>query len=230
MREDRRRELTPRELYQQRRKEQIARRRLVAALVLLGLIILIIVLVATCGGKDETTTTTSSSGETTTTTLTASEFTADLVGDDTEASGALTLTYDPETEALTYELMLDGVVAPTVANIYEKGDDGAGTVVYVLYADDTEEEEYTGRLAEGTIDEASLTGSLEGGSVADLIQLIRDGKAYVAVGTADTPTEAIKGDLIETMVDDTTDTSDETTDTSDDTETTEGEDTTETTE
>jgi hypothetical protein len=228
MRDDRRRELTPRELHRQRRKEQIARRRLVAALVLLGLIILIIVLVATCGSKDEATTTTTTSGETTTTTLTATEFTADLTGTDTEATGSFTLTYDPDTEALAFDLMLDGVTAPTVANIYETGDDGAGTVVYVIYADDTETEEYTGRLAEGTIDETLFTGSLEGGTIGDLIQLIRDGKAYVGVGTADVPVDAIKGDLVETTTG-TTDTSDDT-DSSDTTDDTSDGSTTETTE
>ncbi len=76
-----------------------------------------------------------------------------------------------------------------------------------VYADDTETGDYTGRLAEGTIDEASLTGSLEGGTIGDLVQLIRDGNAYVGVGTADTPVDAIKGDLIETTTD-TTDTDD----------------------
>lgn len=226
MRDDRRRELTPRELHRQRRKEQIARRRLVAALILLGLIILIIVLVATCGPKGSETSTTTTSGETTTTTLAASTFTADLTGDDTEATGTFTLTYDPDTEALAFDLMLDGVNAPTVANIYETGDDGTGTVVYVIYADDTETEEYTGRLAEGPIDETILTGSLEGGTIGDLIQLIRDGKAYVGVGTADVPVDAIKGNLVETTTDtETTDT--ESTDTTDDTESSE---TTETTE
>jgi len=215
MRDDRRRELTPRELHRQRRKEQVARRRLVAGLVLLGLIILIIVLVATCGGGDDGTTTTSLSDETTSTTLTASMFVADLTGDETEATGVLTMTYDPDSDIFGFELMLDGVVAPTVANIYEAGDDGTGTVVYVLYADDTEEGEYTGRLAEGTIDPENFTGSLEGGTIGDFIQLIRDGMAYASVGTADTPVDAISGDIIETMTEDTTDetTGDETTDT-----------------
>jgi hypothetical protein len=227
MRDDRRRELTPRELHRQRRKEQIARRRLVAALVLLGLIILIIVLVATCGSKDEVTTTTTTEGETTTTTLTATSFTADLTGTDTEGTGTFTLTYDPENEALAFDLMLDGVNAPTVANIYETGDDGKGTVVYVIYADDTESGDYTGRLAEGTIEVASLTGSLEGGTIGDLIQLIRDGKAYVGVGTKDTPVDAIKGDLVETTTG-STDTSDDTgsSDTTDDTSSSDTTDTT----
>jgi hypothetical protein len=220
MRDDRRRELTPRELHRQRRKEQIARRRLVAALVLLGLIILIIVLVATRGSKDGATTTTTTEGQTTTTTLTASSFTADLTGENTEATGTFTLTYDPDTEALSFDLTLDGVNAPTVANIYETGD-GTGTVVYVIYADDTEAGEYTGRLAEGSIEEASLTGSLEGGTIGDLIQLIKDGKAYVGLGTKDTPVDAIRGDLTETMTDGTgsTDTTEDT-GTSDTTDTT----------
>jgi hypothetical protein len=227
MRDDRRRELTPRELHQQRRKEQIARRRLVAALVLLGLIILIIVLVATCGSKDGTTTTTTTGGESTTTTLAATSFTADLTGTDTEGTGTFNLTYDPDTEALAFDLTLDGVTAPRVANIYETGDDGKGTVVYVLYADDTVTGDFTDSLAAGPIEAASLTGSLEGGTIADLIQLIRDGKAYVGVGTKDTPVDAIKGDLVETATG-STDTSDDT-GSSDSTDDTSSSDTTDTT-
>ena len=200
MRDDRRRELTPRDLHRQRHKEQIARRRLVAALVLLGLIILIIVLVATCGSKDEVTTTTTTGGETTTTALAQTSFTADLIATDTaiDGTGTFTLTYDSANESLAFDLMLDGVNAPRVANIYETGSDGTGTVVYVLYADNTVTGVFTDRLAQGTIDVANLTGSLEGGTIADLVQLIRDGKAYVGVGTKSTPVDAIRGDLLET--------------------------------
>jgi hypothetical protein len=206
MRNDRRRELTPRETYRQRRKAQIQRRRIAALACLLVLIILIIVLVATCGGGGQGTTTTTKSTESTSTTLAAASYSADLSGDNTPATGTLTLTYDPVNEELTYELMVDTVTSPTAANIYEHADDGTDTVVYVLYADDTEQSEYTGRLAQGSIDEASLTGPLEGGTLGDLVALIKDGKAYVGVGTKDTPVNAITGQIAQ-ISEDTGDTS-----------------------
>jgi hypothetical protein len=219
MRDGRRRELTPREMHRQRRQEQIQRRRLVAALILLGLIILIIVLVATCGRGDEGATTTTTDGTTTTTTLTAVTFAAELIGEDTEGTGEFLLAYDPDFEELSFELLLDGVDSPTTANLYEVAEDDGepGSPLYSLYADTTEEGEYTGRLAAGIIDETDLQGSLADGTLADLIELIREGRVYVGVGTADTPIDALRGELVETTVDtgDDTDTIDDGTDTTD---------------
>ncbi len=53
-------------------------------------------------------------------------------------------------------------------------------------------------LAQGTIDEANFTGSLEGGTIGDLVALIKDGKAYVSVGTTANPVDAIRGQISET--------------------------------
>ena len=204
MRNDNRRELTPRELQRQRHKEQIQRRRLVAALVLLGLIIVIIVLVATCGDSKDEGTTTTTKGETTSTTLGAATYQADLTGADsvpaveTDATGSFLMTYDPETEALTYNLEVQNLTAPSAATIYEGAAGDKGTAVYTLFADTAEKGDYSGVLGSGTIDETSLTGSLEGGTLGDLIALILDGKAYVSVGTTDNPIDAIRGQIAET--------------------------------
>src|SRR5665647_2476825 len=125
MRNDHRRELTPRELHRQRRKEQIQRRRLVAMLCLLGLIILIIVLAAlTCDSGGGTASTTPKSSDTTSTTLGAATYKADLSGDsavpavDTTATGTFSMTYDPLSEELSFVLNINGLDSPSVANIY----------------------------------------------------------------------------------------------------------------
>ena len=55
----------------------------------------------------------------------------------------------------------------------------------------------------------SLTGSLEGGTLGDLIALIKDGKAYVSVGTTQTPVDRIRGQIAETATS-TTDTTGDT--------------------
>ena len=217
MANDNRRELTPREIQRQRRKEQIQRRRLVAVLCLLGLLIIIIVLaVTTCGGSEDEVTTTTTQGETTSTTLGAAEFQADLTGADsvpaveTDATGSFLMTYDPEAEELTYNLEVDALTAPSVATIYEGAEGDEGTAVYTLFAGPAEEGDYSGVLAQGTIDETSLTGSLEGGTLGDLIALIKDGKAYVSVGTTQTPVDRIRGQIAESAGTSTTDTTGDT--------------------
>ncbi len=240
MRDDRRRELTPRELHRQRRKEQVARRRLVAGLVLLGIIILIIVLVATCNGGDNGTTTTSTSNDSTSTTLGATTFTAELTGegDNSTATGTLTLTYDPDL-GLSYTLEVQDLDKPDSAGIFRSTDDGSEDAVFTLFAGPAEDSGYSGVLAQGDINEADLTGSLNGGSIQDLIALIADGKAYVSVGTTGTPTNAITGDITvsdetgstDETVDESTDSTDETTgDTTDSTDGSDTSDTTDTTE
>jgi hypothetical protein len=202
---DNRREPTPRELQHQRRKKQVKQRRLVAAVCLLALIVLIIVLVTTCGSSgDEGTTTTTSNGETTSTTLGAASYEAALTGADsvpevsTDATGSLEMNYDPETNKLNYSLSVEALTAPSGATIYEGAAGASGTAVYTLFAGPAEKADFSGVLAQGTIDEANLTGPLEGGTIGDLIALIKDGKAYVSVGTTAHPVDAIRGQISET--------------------------------
>ena len=201
MRNDNRRELTPRDLHRQQRKEQIQRRRLVAGLCLLGLIIIIIVLAATCSGGDDKATTTTKSSDTTSTTLGAATYTADLSGDSsvpavtTSASGTLTLTYDPESKELSYTLKVTGLTSPTSAAIYQGADGDQGTAVYTLLADPAKAGEFSGTLARGSIDKANLTGTLANKTLADLIGLIVQGNAYVSVGTAAHPVDGIRGQI-----------------------------------
>jgi hypothetical protein len=213
MRYDNRRELTPRELARQRRREQIQRRRLVAALCVLGLIIIIIVLVATCGDSNEgATTTTTTAGESTSTTLGAATYTAKLTGEEsvppveTDATGDFLLSYDPNDGTLTYTLEVNGLNSPSVAAIYEGAPGDAGTAVYTLFAGPAEEGDFSGVLGQGTIDERDLTGSLEGATLGDLIALIKDGQAYVSVGTTKNPVDAIRGQIAETTETSTSDT------------------------
>jgi hypothetical protein len=227
MSNDNRREMTPRELQRQHRKEQIQRRRLVALLIILGLIIVIIVLVATCGGSNDEGTTTTTRGETTTTTLGAATYTADLTGADsvpaveTDATGTFIMSYDPDTEELTFSLEVEALNSPSVASIYEGAEGDSGTAVYTLFAGPAEEGDYSGVLAQGTIDEASLTGSLEGGTLGDLVALIKDGQAYVSVGTTDNPVDAIRGQITESTATTETTNASDTSDESDTTDTTE---------
>ena len=239
MSNDRRRELTSRELHRQRRKEQIQRRRVVAILCLVGLLCVIIVLVATCGSKGGgvtmSSTTTPNNGSTTTTSLGAASFSAALTGADsvpavkTTATGTFTLTYDPATQTLSYELHLKGVDSPRVADIYEGAAGDSGTPVYVVYPQSTKESgAYTGRIAKGDVDESALMGSLSGKTLADLIALIRDDNAYVSVGTKANPVDGIRGQIVEATGSDTTTSTSNATDDTGSTDDTSGADTTST--
>jgi CHRD domain len=205
MPDDYQRELTPRELHRQRRKEQVQRRRLVAGLCLLGLIIIIIVLVATCSGGSGDDSTTTTSGETTSTTLGAAGYEAVLTGADavpvveTNGSGTFLMTYDPEKEQLTYTLQVDELDNPSIANIYQGSEGEAGTAIYTLFGGPAADAGYSGILSDGTIKEDDLTGPLAGKTIGDLIALIKDGQAYVSVGTTDHPVDAIRGQITETV-------------------------------
>ena len=228
MRNDHRRELSPRELHRQRRKEQIQRRRLVAILCLLGLLILIIVLAITCSSGGGKPTTTTKSSATTSTTLGAATYKADLSGDsavpavDTTATGAFSMTYDPLSEELKFVLNVDGLDSPSVATIYKGAEGDTGTPVYTLFGGPATSGDFSGILAQGIIDEANLIGPLASGGLGDLIQLVKDGDAYVSVGTTDNPVDAIRGQ-ISLSADDTTSTENTSgSDTSDTTDTTGG--------
>ena len=192
-----------RERARRRRADQVRRRRIVLGVCVLGLIILIIaIVVASSGDGGAAVTTTSSSSESSTTSLAAATYTADLSGADsvpavrTDATGSLTLTYDPDAETLVFVLDINGLTNPSVASIYEGAPASRGTVVFTLFDGPTEEGLFSGVLARGTIEETTLTGTLAGKTIGDLIALIQAGGAYVSVGNSSHPEDAIRGQIL----------------------------------
>ncbi len=168
---------------------------------LTALVVLIIVLVLTCS-SDDTTTTPTDQATTTEATLVSATYTADLIGAnsvppvETTAAATLTLTYDAETEELTFALEITKMLtSPRTATIYEGTPGTYGTAVYTLFSDPTNVGEVTGSLGDpGVILDENLIGPLRGMTVADLIALIKDGNAYVSVGNA-SHTDAIRGQI-----------------------------------
>ena len=78
----------------------------------------------------------------------------------------------------------------------EKG--ATGAAIYVLWtADAGSAGSKTGLLGEqtNTLDVSKLVGPLKGGTLAQLIQLIKSGNAYVSVGNKSHPVDAIRGQL-----------------------------------
>jgi hypothetical protein len=186
------------------RAEQVQRRRLALGVVALGLVVLVVALAIGLSGGDDTVTTTTPSTDGTGGTLVSGTYGAELTGDDsvppvqTAATGNLILTYDAETNEMSFVLEITHVLSnPTGATIYE-GAPGTedGAAVYTLYvADQAEEGTFSGILAEAIINEADLIGPLQGGTIADLIQLIEDGNAYVSVANKTHPVDAIRGPI-----------------------------------
>jgi len=204
MEPENRRDPAARDRTRQRRAQQVQRRRLALGVFVLALIVLIAALViGLSGGSDDgvASSTTTEAGETTSTTLVAATYTADLTGAEsvpalpTKATGSFTLTYDPEAEALTFVLDISGLTSPSVAAVYEGAPGTSGTAVLNLFPGPAKEGLFSGVLAEGTIEEAELTGSLVGGTIGDLIALIKAGDAYVSVGNVSHPVDAIRGQI-----------------------------------
>lgn len=174
-------------------------------IVVLALLVLVLILVITCSGDDGAVVTTTTDDQTATT-LVSGIYTAELTGAEsvppveTAAAATLTLTYDAETEKLSYELRITSPLTnPSVAAIYEGAPGSSGTAVYTLFAGPTKEGLYEGILAGGepedVIIDADLVGTLQGQTVADLIALIEEGQAYVSIGNESHPVDAIRGQI-----------------------------------
>jgi CHRD domain len=182
------------------RAQQVQRRRLVAVVCLLILVLVIVIIaVKSCGDGGTTVTTSPGAADTGPASAT---YTAQLTGADsvpavqTEATAVLTLDYDAESKELTFELEVTSQISnPNVATIYQGKAGEDGTAVYTLLARQVEDEEFSGMLAEGTISEDDLVGPLEGGTIADLIELIENGEAYVSIGNERHPVDAIRGQI-----------------------------------
>ncbi len=186
----------------QKRQEQIQRRRMALGIGVLALIVLIVALAIGLSGGDATPDT--SSTTTTSLPLESASYSSDLTGDQsvpavqTQASASFRMEYIPDSKELSWSLEITHVLTnPTLAAIYE-GAPGTenGESVYVLFvAEPGEEGAKTGILAEGVIVEADLVGPLLGGTIADLIQLIKEGNAYVSIGNKSHPIDAIRGQI-----------------------------------
>ncbi|OFW61899.1 MAG: hypothetical protein A2133_03090 [Actinobacteria bacterium RBG_16_64_13] len=186
----------------QQRAERVQRRRLALGVIVLGLIVLIVALAIGLSGGDETATTTTSSTGVSNDDLVSATYSATLVGADavpqvnTVAAADFILTYDADTKELSFVLEITkGLTSPTAASVYEGTPGTSGAAVYTLFvAEAGSEGTKTGILAQDIIDEAKLIGPLAGGTIAELVQLIKDGNAYVSISNK-THLDAIRGPI-----------------------------------
>lgn len=132
-------------------------------------------------------------------------FAAPLSGDqevpavDTRATGVATFQLGGDGSELSYRLNVANIENVTQAHIHLGARGENGGVVAWLYPDGPPAMLIPGRtngpLATGTITDADLVGALAGQTVADLVDLIEAGQAYVNVHTSENPGGEIRGQI-----------------------------------
>ena len=126
-------------------------------------------------------------------------FTAELTGGDevppvdTEATG--TFNFQNNVQSVNYQLSVTDLVNVTAAHIH-RGEEGEnGKIVATLYNSTMPTGPKSGLLSQGNITAANLEGPLAGQQLADLIDIMDNGTAYVNVHTKDFPLGEIRGQL-----------------------------------
>lgn len=118
---------------------------------------------------------------------------------ETDARGLATFQLSRDGTELSYRLNVANIENVTQAHIHRAPAGQNGGVVAWLYPDGPPAQLIEGRsdgtLATGVITDADLVGSLEGQTVADLVDEISAGNAYVNVHTSQYPGGEIRGQL-----------------------------------
>jgi hypothetical protein len=134
-------------------------------------------------------------------------FVAPLSGDeefplpiDTQARGVGIFHLSADGTELTYRLVATNIDDVIMAHIHCCAGPGANAGIAVwLYPEAPPAQlipgRHTGTLATGTITAADLTGPLAGMTIADLVDRIESGVAYVNVHTSANPGGEIRGQL-----------------------------------
>jgi hypothetical protein len=135
----------------------------------------------------------------------ATTFHATLSGDNqsptinTPAHGTATFTLSKTGKSLTYRLYVADIDSVSMAHIHIGPAGQEGPVAVWLYPThppaQVKKGKFTGVLATGTITTRRLEGPLKGKTIADLVQEIKNGDAYVNVHTTLHPAGEIRGQI-----------------------------------
>jgi hypothetical protein len=107
---------------------------------------------------------------------------------DTKAEGEFKLVASADGKKLSYTLTVTNLKNAAAADMHLGPPIANGPAVARLFPTKSappRKGDFSGVLAEGTLDASDLTGPLAGSPLSDLIQEIRDGNAYVNVHTND---------------------------------------------
>jgi hypothetical protein len=112
----------------------------------------------------------------------------------TEATGTAFFFYDGK--SMYYEVDVTNINNVTLAHIHEGKTGVNGPVVVVLLNSESKPLGMVhGPLAQGSFTAADLKGPLSGKQLSDLVNMIKDGDAYVNVHTTQNPEGEIRGQL-----------------------------------
>jgi hypothetical protein len=113
---------------------------------------------------------------------------------ETMSKGDATFTLIKDGKALSYYVTVSDIENVTAAHIHigKKGENGPPVA---LITNEKKAGKFSGTLAEGTITEKELMGSLMGKSVKDLVKQIEKGNAYLNVHTDKYPNGEIRGQI-----------------------------------
>jgi CHRD domain len=118
---------------------------------------------------------------------------------DTPAHGVATFALSKDGKSLSYRLSVTDIENVSMAHIHMGPAGQEGPVVAWLYPSKppavVKKGKFTGVLARGTLTAANLVGPLEGKTISDLVDQIKDGKAYVNVHTEKHPAGEIRGQI-----------------------------------
>ncbi|HEY5512833.1 MAG TPA: CHRD domain-containing protein [Geomonas sp.] len=111
-----------------------------------------------------------------------------------KASGKAEFKLSEDGKSMTYKLHVKNIMDPTAAHIH-MGKKGADGPPVVGLASEAKKGKVSGVLSEGMIMDKDLMGDLQGKTVADLVNLIKSGDAYVNVHSSANPDGEIRGQI-----------------------------------
>jgi hypothetical protein len=106
----------------------------------------------------------------------------------TPATGTVELRVSADGKKIDYKITVDKLANPSQADLHLGAASQNGPAVVKLWpkaGGAAKRGEFSGVLAEGTIDSGDFAGSMAGSSIAELIEEIRAGNSYVNVHTYD---------------------------------------------
>jgi hypothetical protein len=113
----------------------------------------------------------------------------------TKAKGEIKFKLSKDGKQLSYKLQVKNIENPNAAHIHLGKKGKTGPPIANLFTGPKKEGKFSGDLSEGTITAENLSGELMGKSLADLVQLIKSGDAYVNVHTDAHPEGEIRGQI-----------------------------------
>jgi CHRD domain len=118
---------------------------------------------------------------------------------DTPAHGVATFMLSKSGKSLSYRLSVTDIENVSMAHIHMGPAGQEGPVVAWLYPSKppavVKKGKFTGLLAHGVLTAANLAGPLQGKTISDLVDQIKDGKVYVNVHTEKYPAGEIRGQI-----------------------------------